>query len=1258
MLVFQFIFQIVMLFDGPYGSQMRQGTRLEVILRLMGLGRLDQGLWMAVQLLMPDLGILVISNACKYVCSQTFVRSAGSITSPKGSSRRFNNREYGAVATSNRSVLGSIGDGGLTRHGNDDYEREMNDSASASLNSSRSSLHSGISPRAQRRGRRFHPGGHGSGGEESEAPLLQRDDYDGAEDTVGLFGEDVNGEDVFGEDYGGFHDYADSPWMVCSRRTYIASTPLLYGFSLFLAGVAMPSLLSGAYFLWLLILLGFWAMNIRLTSRASQVWNGVLVYAIFHCVLLYLYQFDFMQILIPPTNNFSEALGLIPFVNHTDPGFDGGYNGHVPWFSYFYVFGVILLIVSLCVEWHESVLPGDQQWTFASYLGAAVSPILPSSTRDSYRAWEEGLGFLSKNGIAIRFYDWFMMQNYMLSNVLMTAWGVAFHSWLALVILLWSFYGFLSARENFLRTMPYLVGYVAIVTACDYAWQINGIAIADYVHVGLYRDSKPGVVMSIKMLLVSVFAFTCRNRWRRSLEEGRDGYRTVSDTTVDLMSADEDDNGGGSERPDGSEDEDGVYVAKHRRSRVLSISLDKAIQKWKAIWSVALSVTVHSSYLLALLALYFCSLRDVNFFNAGYFAVFIVFWIFPSTASRYWIMLLMYCQAVIFLIYCWSFPVIRSGFYFLEPYAGLIGLNSKKGTTLQMFLTWHLVILAFSVVQFHTYQVLARRGDLRGAIEHIYYMDTQEESEEAKLSFPRLVLVVFNDHWLMWSYAAFLVIGLRGNVSLFKLLYIVMLFTCLTCMHVFHDSKTIVRRIFNVFVVYSGMVLGSMYIIQFDEIYNYLKRYLSTEDMADIGLDKAETSDLFKHLFGPTLVLFAAVVQTRLFSKPEDSTTYGLPLEEAIMRGRTDNWLAQFISFVKRVLILHTRKFLQFSIFIVISSEISVVTVLSAAGLVIYMPHYLISYSIGLVLLLWFELVTMMKLVFQLNFVTVAREGFFTEDNLRFFGFVKNDKPGDYVTWFIISILLLIMQELTRQWDREKQIAQHGTFDALKFTPLFIVSDESSDDYSSLLLKLKQILNTFFDDFGFECCCVVVAITGFTRLDAYGLIYFITIGVFMSSREAFRRSFWNVFMYANGIFFFLQYTSLIEFPTGTVAYPWLHWPSMARDIVQRWLYFPPGQNEDAIVADFFLYFFSSLLGYSYMKKCRDVTSTNRKPTDFTAIRPRTSLISFKLFIFRNFYWFVLVVVFLAGCNKTDLISFGYILWCFDLLRKGELLDVG
>eukprot|EP01135_Chromosphaera_perkinsii_P000950 Nk52_evm48s153 gene=Nk52_evmTU48s153 len=1368
-LVFQFIFQIVMLFDGPYGSHLTPGTGLEVLLRLLGLGRLDQGVWRGVQLLLPDVGMGIVCVCTKLVVKQAFEgvwrrkrREEGE--EEGGGLKGGYGRSYGAIP-----VL--QGDGGeeeeegmeeeerrrmLRRGGGYQYGeaagrvspqgREMDNSATASLESS---FNVGSGSGRYCGGDGGHEpdededvyedemdgevGGDGEG-EDSGRPLLQSDGEarngkgglkkrkkkqttnpmgwrgDGGEGTSSLsrggnggnyggvmYGEGSSSSSSFSSPVSSSFapaSYNYDSWMVCSKRHYIASTPLLYGFALFLAGVAMPSILSGLYFLWLLVLIGLWSMNIRLSRKASQIWNGILMYAILHFVVLYLYQFDFMQMLIPSTNNYSEALGLIAFVNHTDPHFDGSFNSDIPWFSYFYVFGVVLLIVSLSVEWRESIL--SENWTFLTYIGAVLNPILPTvsaegagvtdgllSSPSTATSGDSGVHIrnlrrtssdllLSKNGIAIRVYDWFMMQNYMVCNVLMTGWGIAFHSWLAMVILLWSFYGYLSAREKVLRTMPYLVVYVAVVTAIDYAWQINGIAINDYIHVGFYRDSKPGVVMSIKMLLVSFFGFTCRHRFRQGLEDSEGGRRISSvgpgrshrrDYTplreeehfhhVDIIPDSPDspfiDQEGDEHHTDLSEDESN-QKSSHRRSRVLSISLDRAIEKWKAIWSVTLSVTVHSSYLLALLALYFCSLRDVNFFNAAYFAIFIVFWIFPKTASNNWIVLLMYCQSVIVLIYIWSFPFCRSLFYFLKPYAGLIGLESKKETTLQLFLVWHLVILGCSVVQFHTYKVLSRRGDLRGAVEHMYYMDTHE-SEHSKLSFPRLVLVVFNDHWLMWSYAALLFVGLSGNVSLFKLLYIATLFVCLMCTHVFKNSKTIVRRIFNVFVVYSGAVLGAMYIIQFDEIYKYVLKHMTVADLSDIGLDKRDTSDLFKYLFGPTLVLFAAVVQTRLFSKTEDSSTYGLPLEEAIMRGRTDNWLAQLISFVKRVLIIHTRKLLQLSVFVVIASETSLTSLITALALVVYMPHHLISYSIGLFMLVWFEFVTMCKLIFQLNIVTLSPKGIFSEENMRFLGFAKVDDPGSYVQWLIFSTLLLILQEMTRQWDKEKQITATGIYNPLNSIRLFIVPE---NDYSSWVWKIKEILNTFFDDFGFELCCFVVCITSFVRLDAYGLVYFVVMGLFVSTRDTNRRRLWNAFVYVIGFFFFVQYVSLLQFPGDYVHYPWMSWDPILQKIVQKWLYFPPGQNESAVVADFFLYFFSCLLGHSYMKKA---INSPKKPKliDFTAVRPRTSVIAFKLFFFRNFYWFVLIVVFLAGCNKSDLISFGYILWCFDLLRKGELL---
>lgn len=49
-------------------------------------------------------------------------------------------------------------------------------------------------------------------------------------------------------------------------------------------------------------------------------------------------------------------------------------------------------------------------------------------------------------------------------------------------------------------------------------------------------------------------------------------------------------------------------------------------------------------YRFALMGLWICSLMEVSVFNAGYMAIFIVFVIWQKLATRFWILLVLYCQ--------------------------------------------------------------------------------------------------------------------------------------------------------------------------------------------------------------------------------------------------------------------------------------------------------------------------------------------------------------------------------------------------------------------------------------------------------------------------------------------------------------------------------------------------------------------------------------------------------------------------------------
>jgi hypothetical protein len=47
----------------------------------------------------------------------------------------------------------------------------------------------------------------------------------------------------------------------------------------------------------------------------------------------------------------------------------------------------------------------------------------------------------------------------------------------------------------------------------------------------------------------------------------------------------------------------------------------------------------------ALCGLWICSLMEVSVFNGGYMAIFIVFVLWQKLATRFWVLLVLYCQA-------------------------------------------------------------------------------------------------------------------------------------------------------------------------------------------------------------------------------------------------------------------------------------------------------------------------------------------------------------------------------------------------------------------------------------------------------------------------------------------------------------------------------------------------------------------------------------------------------------------------------------
>jgi hypothetical protein len=166
-------------------------------------------------------------------------------------------------------------------------------------------------------------------------------------------------------------------------------------------------------------------------------------------------------------------------------------------------------------------------------------------------------------------------------------------------------------------------------------------------------------------------------------------------------------------------------------------------------------------------------LQDVNVVNAGFVLFFLAFLIFPRLARTCWLSLVLYTESVIVLQFIWSLSRTT-----LEN-DRLWGLVAADNLWFQS--RYHLVILAFSVVQLDTYRFLQQQEKeiafseaLQLQLQSTGVNDTSRDSFLMRISATvvNAFKSFFHRYTLTICYILMSIVGLTGEVNLIKLGYV------------------------------------------------------------------------------------------------------------------------------------------------------------------------------------------------------------------------------------------------------------------------------------------------------------------------------------------------------------------------------------------------------------------------------------------------------------------------------------------------------
>ncbi|XP_044597083.1 piezo-type mechanosensitive ion channel component isoform X3 [Cotesia glomerata] len=286
-----------------------------------------------------------------------------------------------------------------------------------------------------------------------------------------------------------------------------------------------------------------------------------------------------------------------------------------------------------------------------------------------------------------------------------------------------------------------------------------------------------------------------------------------------------------------------------------------------------------------------------------------------------------------------------------------------------------------------------------------------------------------------------------------------------------------------------------------------------------------------------------------------------------------------------------------------------------------------------------------------------------------------NDKPSEqemlayllkgYIGIVIVTTLraiITVRQSFYRRWRGEPLEMPEVMFPKIK----------RAEADKGIAECLKFFLNYGFYKFGLEFCLIGIVILIRARIDFYSVVYGVWLLVFFAQSRRVTASIWPFFRVFAIILLPLQYFFVVAPPTWLcINYPWIN---IYRRL-QEWMYLPDPDNSPnprKLICDFFLLYMivRQSLVFNIEANCSanniehpaghnySVFRDMDKPNFVNPVKDYVSFIHnwldvIKRGVMMSFMWITLSMMFLAGTNRTNIFSLGYLIGSFIFLWQGS-----
>ncbi|KAG8144214.1 hypothetical protein E2320_001317 [Naja naja] len=399
--------------------------------------------------------------------------------------------------------------------------------------------------------------------------------------------------------------------------------------------------------------------------------------------------------------------------------------------------------------------------------------------------------------------------------------------------------------------------------------------------------------------------------------------------------------------------------------------------------------------------------------------------------------------------------------------------------------------------------------------------------------------------------------------------------------------------------------------------------------------------------------------------------------------------------FVLRLLELHILKLVALYIMWVALQEVSVMNLLLVVLWAFAVPYSRFCHMASCLSTIWACIIIVCKMLYQLKIVNPQDYDkncslpLLNETNLHpeeIGNSTLYQGPVDPANWFGIrkqypnlgyiqnhlQVLVLLVFEAVVYRCQEYYRKKHQLVPPLTQTVFEDATRQNLD--RGLLNCVKYFINYFFYKFGLEICFLVTVNVIGQRMNFMVIFHGCWLVVILTRRrrQAIAKL-WPTYCLFLALFIIFQYLLCVGIPPVLcIDYPWRWSPTLPiTSVLIKWMYFPDffmKPNSINLMSDFLLLLCVSQQWKVFVNEQTEdwvqLAGDNREQLEPLQGQPnpvpnfvncRSYLDMAKVCVFRYLFWFVLVIIFVAGANRISIFGLGYLMACFYLLLFGTAM---